>query len=129
MLELIWSLLGQVTGLFTNLTATNSVILILIFIVFIILMLKVLQFLLRAVVTGVAFGFFPVVASYLGMGVPLTFESVIGSAIFGIFVYLAYSAARTAFKVIRMVLSPFTRLFKKKEKKHRHEPRKESKNG
>ena len=99
----------------TAFTLSPEILLILIF-VFAIVAFKVFSFVLRAVITGVAFALFPIVAAYLGFNIPVTLQSIVTFALLGIVMYLVYGSLRFGFKVTRFAMSPFKRAFKKKEK-------------
>ena len=96
-------------------TLSPEILLILIF-VFAIVAFKVFSFVLKAVITGVVFALFPIIASYLGFGVPVTLSSIVTFALLGIIMYLVYGTLRFGFKITRFAMSPFKRAFKKKEK-------------
>jgi len=77
---------------------------------------KVVTYLIRVFITGALFAVFPIVANIIGLPIPLTFESVIWSGIFGIVVYLAYTSLSMGLKIIRKIFSPFGKMFKEKPK-------------
>ena len=109
-------MLDTVFRLLSEISQMNLIFLVLVVIVLIIVGLKVFRYLLKALLTGVAFGLFPFVARAIGMAVPLTINTVVSSALFGVAIYFVFSAMKTGFKVTRWVLSPFRRLFRSKPK-------------
>jgi hypothetical protein len=103
MLETIFSLFGQISSM-------NLAVLLVLLVVGIVIAMKVFGYLLRAVLTGIAFGLFPVVASYLGLPVAVSINSIVSSAIFGIILYMAFSAIKMAYGVIKIAFWPFKKL-------------------
>lgn len=109
-------MIDTILRLASEISQVNLILLVLVVIVLIIVGLKIFRYLLRALLTGIAFGIFPFIAGYLGLGVPLTVNTIVSSALFGIVIYFMYSAIRTGFKITRFVLSPFRRIFRSKPK-------------
>ena len=103
MLDMVFSLLGQLSGM-------NMAVLLVLLVVGIVIAMKVFGYLLRAVLTGIAFGIFPIVANYLGFPVAVTINSIVSSAIFGIVLYMAFSAIKTAYGILKIALWPFKKL-------------------
>jgi len=109
MLDTIFQLLSEISQV-------NLIFLILVVIALIVVGLKVFRYLLRALLTGLAFGTFPFVARFFGLAVPLTINSVISSALFGIAIFFIYHTMSTGFKITKWVFSPFRKLFRSKPK-------------
>lgn len=109
-LELIFEIMSQMQQI-------NSVLLIVIFLIFIILAYKLFQTMIRAVIVGVIAAAFPFVANYFGFSVPITLNSILWFAITGVVLFLAYSFISGGIKIVKIVLTPFKWLFRKKEKK------------
>ena len=105
-----------VSEMISLLLQLDTMVLFVVLFLLIIIAYKLFKYLLRVFVTGVAFAFFPIIANLIGIPVPLTFQSVVWSALFGIMAYLAYSVMHTGLKIVGIVLSPFKRMFKKKPK-------------
>lgn len=99
-LEFLLSLVHRLLGL--DPLVMIGILLVVTFIAF-----RVVAFFLRALLTGVAFGVFPVVANLLGIGVPLTLNTILWSMILGIALYFAYVTVSTGNRLINFVLSPF----------------------
>ncbi len=78
---------------------------------------KVFAFVFRVLLTGLAFGLFPVVANFLGIAIPLTLESVLWSAIAGIVFYFVYSGIKFGYGVINAALWPFRKGFESRSEK------------
>jgi tellurite resistance protein TehA-like permease len=97
-----------------GLTQVNTVLLLGVFLVFIVLAYKIFQALIKAFIVGVIAATFPVVASLMGMNVPLTISNVIWFAILGVVAYLLYATISGGAKIIGLVLRPFRGLFTKK---------------
>ena len=97
-----------------GLSQLNTVLLMAIFLVFIVFAYKVFQALIKAFIVGVIAATFPVVANLIGMNVPLTINSVIWFAIFGVTGFLLYASITGGVKIIRMLMRPFRGLFSKK---------------
>lgn len=102
---------------FAQLQQVNSAFLLIIFFVFIILAYKLFQTAIRAFIIGLIAASFPIVAFFLGLDVPLTLSSVMWFAIFGVVMYFAYSFISGGVKIVKLILSPFRFMFRKKEKK------------
>lgn len=101
------SLIGDVINLVMGLDTG------LIFIVLfagIIIAFKVFKYLMRVVITGAIFGVFPIVGNMMGLAIPLTIESIIWSAIFGVVLFLLYTSLRTGTKILNTIMSIFGRL-------------------
>ena len=109
MIDTIFRLLSEISQM-------NLIFLVLVVIVLIIVGLKVFRNLLKALLTGILFGLFPFIAGFVGLSVPLTVNSVISSALFGIAIYFVFSAMKTGFKITRWVLAPFRKMFRSKPK-------------
>jgi len=77
---------------------------------------KLFAFVLRVLLTGIAFAFFPLIANLVGIAVPLTLQSILWSAITGMVVYLAYLSIKFGHKIISAVFYPFRKTFKKQKK-------------
>lgn len=105
-----------VSEIISQLLQLNTMLLFVVLFLLIIIAYKLFKYLMRVFITGMAFAFFPIIANLIGIPVPLTFQSVMWSALFGIMAYLAYSVMHTGLKIVSIVLSPFKRMFKKKPK-------------
>lgn len=106
-----------ITQLISYLSQVNSIILIAVFLIFIILAYKLFQTAIKAVIVGIIAAAFPFVASFLGFNVPLTLNSVLWFALTGVILYFAYAIISGGIKIVRIVMSPFRRLFRKKSRK------------
>jgi hypothetical protein len=85
-----------------------------VFLVFIVLAYKIFQALIKAFIVGVISATFPVIANLAGMDVPLTINSVIWFAIFGVTAFLMYATISGGLKIMRIFMRPFRGLFTKK---------------
>lgn len=110
MLEGIFSLVGWVFSL-------HPLILIVLAVALMYIAMKIIKMAMKVVFTAVVFGLMPVAAFIMGFDITLTFSSILGSAVFGIIAYFAYHSVRTGYKIIRIILSPFRKLFGDKPKK------------
>ena len=100
----------------------NPFILLAIIFVLAFLAYKIFAFVMRIIITGVAFGFFPLIANVIGIPVPLTLQSFLWSGIIGITIFFVYMGISFGYKVMNLVFSPFKKSFKhKKYKKPKHE--------
>ncbi len=106
--------LELIPDILTKLTQLNTVLLLAVFLVFIVLAYKIFQALIKAFIVGVIAATFPVVASLMGMNVPLTISSVIWFAIFGVAAYLLYATISGGAKIVGFVMRPFRALFTRK---------------
>jgi hypothetical protein len=77
---------------------------------------KVFALLFRILLTGLAFAAFPFIASALGLGIPVTPQTILWSAITGILIYFVYMGIKFATKIINLVFYPFSRGEKRKVK-------------
>ena len=109
-------MLEGILSLVTWVFSLHPLILIVIAIALLYIAMKVIKILTKVVFTAVVFGLFPVAAFIMGFDVTLTFSSIIGSAVFGIVAYFAYHSVRTGYRIIKIVLSPFRKLFRDKPK-------------
>ena len=107
-------LLDVAMEFFRSLSQMNTVLLMGVFLIFIILAYKVFQALIKAFIVGVIAATFPIVANLMGMDVPLTINSIVWFAIFGVTGFLLYATISGGVKMVRMVMRPFRGLFKKK---------------
>ncbi|GEM_PF-5205290 len=103
-------MLDTIFSLFGHLSTMNMAVLLVLLVVGIVIAMKVFGYLLRAVLTGIAFGIFPIVASYLGLPVAVTINTIVSSAIFGIILYMAFSAIKMAYGVLKVALWPVRKL-------------------
>ena len=92
MLEMIFGLVGEVGTM-------NLAVLLVLLVIGIVLAMKMFSYLLKAVLTGIAFGIFPIVANYIGLPVPVTIASIVNSAIFGIVLYMAFSFIKMGYNL------------------------------
>jgi hypothetical protein len=81
--------------------------------VLIIIAYKVFTYLMKALITGMAFGFIPIAANYLGYGMEISLPVILQFVLFGIAVFVAYSVIKTILRALGFVLSPFRGAFKK----------------
>ncbi len=105
-----------VTEIISQMLQLDTMSLFIVLFLLIIIAYKLFKYLMKVFMTGMVFALFPIIANLIGIPVPLTFQSVMWSALFGIMAYLVYSMARMGLKVVSIVLSPFKRMFKKKPK-------------
>lgn len=94
-----------------DLLSLNPFILIGIVFVFAFVAYKVFALVLKILVTGLAFAAFPVIANIVGIGVPLTPQSILWSAILGIMIYFVYMGIGFGYKIINLTLKPFGKMF------------------
>ena len=71
--------------------------------------LRVLGMVIRILLTGLAFGSFPVIANLAGIGVPLTIQSIMWSALLGIMIYFVFMGLKFGYTIMNAALWPFTR--------------------
>jgi len=101
------SLVSDVLNLLMGL---DTILLFIILFIGIILAFKIFKYLVRVFITGAVFAVFPIVANIMGMNIPLTFDSIIWSAIFGIVLYMLYTSVMTGTKLINKIMSLFGKL-------------------
>jgi hypothetical protein len=102
------------TEFVTGFTQMNTVLMLAVFLVFIVLAYKIFQALIKAFIVGVISAAFPLVANLMGLNVPLTLTNVIWFAIMGVTAYLMYATVTGGARIIRLILKPFSALFRKK---------------
>jgi len=105
------------TQIFSQLQQANTLLLFIVFFIFLILAYKLFQTVVKALIVGVIAAAFPFVANMLGFSVPITLNSILWFAIFGVVLYFAYAFISGGVKIIKIILSPFKALFRRKEKK------------
>ncbi len=105
------------TQIFSQLQQVNSIFLLIVFFVFLILAYKLFQTVMKAIIVGVIAAAFPFVANMFGFSIPITLNSILWFAIFGVVLYFAYAFISGGVKIIKLIFSPFKVLFRKKEKK------------
>ncbi|MBU0530753.1 MAG: DUF2937 family protein [Nanoarchaeota archaeon] len=101
------SLVGDIINIVLGL---DTVLIFIVLFVFIIIAFKVFKYLVRVFITGVIFAVFPIIANLMGIPIPLTFESIAWSAIFGIILYLLYTSVMTGTKMLNKIMSLFGKL-------------------
>lgn len=106
--------LELIPDILVKLTQLNTALLLAVFLVFIVLAYKIFQALIKAFIVGVIAATFPVVASLMGMNVPLTINNFIWFAIFGVAAYLLYATISGGAKIVGLVMRPFRGLFARK---------------
>lgn len=106
--------LELVIEFFREIAQINTVLLFGVFIVFIVVAYKLFQALIKAFLVGVIAATFPIVATFIGLDVPLTISSVIWFAIFGVVAYLFYATVSSGAKILGLVMRPFKGMFSKK---------------
>ncbi len=85
------------------------------FLIFIVIAYKFIRFLVNVFIIGLVSAFFPLFANFIGLSVPITFDSIIYFAFLGIIVYIIYYVVSGGYKIIRIILAPF-RILKGKPK-------------
>jgi len=80
---------------------------------------KLFAFVIRILLTGLAFGAFPLVANFAGIAVPLTMQSILWSAIAGIIIYFAYIGIRFGYRILNIAFYPFRKGFESSGKKRK----------
>lgn len=95
----------------------NVEILLILILVLAVIAFKVFSFVMKAVLTGIAFAAFPFIANYFGIPVPLTLSSIATYALLGIILYFGYGMLSFGFKATRFAMSPFKKAFKKEKTK------------
>lgn len=78
---------------------------------------KILGMIMRVLITGLIFGTFPVILSFLGFAVPLTASTILWSIILGIITYLIYMSLSFTFKMVGAIFSPIGKAFSKPKTK------------
>jgi hypothetical protein len=107
---------GFIAELLSYFQQLDTVLLIAFFLIFIILAYKIFQTMIKSLIVGIIAATFPIVANlFLGMDVPITFSSIIWFGVFGVVAFLAYSFITGGVKMVRIALSPFRLLFRKKD--------------
>ncbi|MBI4181552.1 MAG: hypothetical protein HY520_01115 [Candidatus Aenigmarchaeota archaeon] len=76
---------------------------------------RIFQTIVKMLITGIAFGLFPILANLLGIPIPLTLQTILWSVILGIATYMAYMGLSFFFKVVNAVFSPLKKGFQKKK--------------
>ncbi|MBL7206117.1 MAG: hypothetical protein ISS36_00790 [Candidatus Aenigmarchaeota archaeon] len=109
-------MLGEITGLIAQLFQLNPIIAGVILVAFVFLAYKTFQYVTKAIFTGIAFAFLPLGLNYIGFGIPLTITSILWFALAGVVFFFVFSAMNTSYKILRIILSPFSRAWKKKQK-------------
>jgi len=96
------ALAGEILSIILGL---DTILLFLVLFIGIILAFKIFKYLMRVFVTGAVFAVFPIVANIMGLSIPLTFESIAWSALFGIIMYMLYTSLMTGTKIVNKILS------------------------
>lgn len=85
---------------------------------------KIFAFVFRVLLTGIAFGSFPLIANAVGVHVPLTIESVMWSAFTGIVLLFVYRGIAFGYRILNLAMLPFKKTFEmtkiKRAKKQQH---------
>jgi len=74
---------------------------------------KLFQIVVKVMLTGLAFGTFPFIANFLGIGVPVNVQTILWSVILGIVVFMTYMSMKFAFKVLNLAFLPLKKMFSK----------------
>ena len=106
--------LEMVVEILQMLSQMNTVLLVGAFFVFIVLAYKIFQALIKGFIVGVISAAFPIVANLMGMDVPLSINSIIWFAIFGVAAFLMYASITGGIKITKLFMRPFKGLFTKK---------------
>jgi cobalamin biosynthesis protein CobD/CbiB len=106
---------GTVTGLLTGLLDVHPLLLLAGLIILLVIVFYVVKGIIKAAVVGVFSAFLVVAANLLGVGIPLTFQTLIMAAILGIVIHTILTYLELGFRVLRTVLSPVTRRLRKKD--------------
>jgi hypothetical protein len=107
-------MLEFLTGIINEVLQLHPILIALILIAVILIAMKVLKFVTKVILTGICFAIFPVAANLLGFGIPLTLQTILWFAVFGVIVYLGYHTVLSGYRLIKIVLSPFSKLGSKK---------------
>lgn len=93
----------DVPGIIANLTATNWVLLFIVFILFVLAAKKVLKIVMNAIWITVAAFLFPIFANrVLGLAVPADIDSILLLATAGLALYFVYLIAKSVYSVLGM---------------------------
>lgn len=98
-----------------ELSSVDLVLIFMILILFAFIAIKIFQYFLKIVLTSVIFGFFPLLSGFFGLGIDLTLNNILWFMLLGAMFFLAYSSINFALKVTKTIISPFTKLFKRKK--------------
>jgi cell shape-determining protein MreD len=101
-------------GLISEVLQMHPLLIAAILIILIMLAFKIFSFVMKAVFTGACFAFFPLVANLAGFSFPLTLQTILWFAVFGVIVYFGYHTVLSGYKIMRIALSPFSKLSAKK---------------
>jgi hypothetical protein len=99
-----------------GLTGVDVVLILMLLIVFAFVVIKIFQYFLRMLLTSVLFGIFPFISVFLGMNIDLTLNNILWFMLLGATFFLTYGAINFALKVTKTVVTPFSKLFKRKKK-------------
>ncbi len=97
---------------------TEIIVFFLIFVVFIIIAYKLVKFVFRAFIIGLAAALFPIFGNFfLGMNIDITLFNVFWFALTGIGLFILYSILKTGWKFLKIVAWPFRKARGKKKSK------------
>ncbi len=103
-----------VITLFRELSQIHIILLMAVFLVFIAFAYKAFQVLIKGFMVGVISASFPVIATLLGLDVPLTINNIVWFAILGVSSFLLYHTMSGGVRMMRLIYRPFGRMFRKK---------------
>jgi membrane protein implicated in regulation of membrane protease activity len=107
---------------FLPFSITNNTLLDITIIIFIILLavfiaLKIFEYFLKGFFVGIIFAMLPFAARVMGFDVAINLQSILWFLFTGMTLFFVYHSISIALKTTRFVISPFRKLFEKKEKK------------
>lgn len=95
---------------------SHTIIYFFVFVIFVYLAYRFLKLAFKGLLIFVAAAFFPVVANYfLGLGIPITFNSIISYASAGLFFYIIGMLLKSVANIIKIVTWPLRKLFGESE--------------
>jgi hypothetical protein len=100
----------------------NIIIFFAIFIIFTVLAYKLVKFLFKAFIIGLVAAMFPVVGNMVfGLSIDINLYNMVWFAVTAMGLFVLYSAVRMGWKAVRLALSPFRLLRRRKKPETREE--------
>lgn len=100
----------------------QTIIYFLVFIVGVYLIYRFFKLAFKGVLVLIAAGLFPILANYfLGVDIPINFNTIISYAFMGLFLYLVGMFIKSGVSIVKIVTWPFRKIFGKSEEEKMEE--------
>jgi len=107
---------GLATGVATTLLDINPIFLLAGLIIVIIIVFYLIKALMKIAIVGLFSAFMVIAANLVGLNIPITFQTLITSATFGIIIFTILKYVEIGWKILKAATYPVRKAVKRKDK-------------